>query len=112
MENQYAAETQSEEIPTKRPRMVAESGDNPVDVDVEMEEVTTVRRRGCRRTAFRMLGLASNGWPSAPHRVLCKSYNFSLRVSLVNISSVVSQCSAVICFLTYIGRIQMPLKSS
>ncbi|OJA09931.1 hypothetical protein AZE42_04888 [Rhizopogon vesiculosus] len=67
--------TQSEETLTKRPRMVAESSNNRVDVDVEMEEVTPVKRRGCRRTAFRMLGLASNGSPSGPHRVLLSSRN-------------------------------------
>jgi hypothetical protein len=105
--------TQSEETPTKRPKMmVAGSSNEQSDVDVEMEEVTIVKRRGCRRTAFRMLGLASNGYPTGPYHILCESYSFSLYNSLINISSIVSQYSAVICFLTYVGRIQMPFKSS
>lgn len=105
--------TLSEETPMKKPRMMAaQSSNDLIDIDVEMEEVTAVKRRSCRRTAFRMLGLASNGCPSRPHRVPCKSYSFFLRDPLSNIRSVVPQYSAVICFITYIGRVQMSFKSS
>lgn len=70
--------------------MVAESSNDATDVDFDMEEVTAVKRRGCRRTAFRTLGLASNGCPSGPHRFLRTSCSYSLHISLVNISSIVS----------------------
>jgi len=62
--------TQSEETPSKKPRMMAVQSSN--DVDAEMEEVAPVKRRCCRRTAFRILDLASSGHPSVPHRVLRK----------------------------------------
>jgi denticleless len=65
--------SQCDETPTKKPRLlVAESSNGAVDVDVDMDDVV-VKRRGSRRAVFRMIGLASNGYPAEPHRMLCKS---------------------------------------
>src|SRR6267154_3822062 len=86
--------SQSDETPTKRPRlMVAGSSNAAVDVDVDMEDVTATRRRGCysRRTAFRMLGLASDGCHVGPHRLICKSYSSFLRLSSSKFCSAISQ---------------------
>jgi denticleless len=71
--------SQSDETPTKKPRLlIAESSNEAVDVDVEMDDIV-VKRRGCRRAVFRMLGLASNDYPAEPRRMLCElnSYHFA-----------------------------------
>ncbi|KAG0705406.1 WD40-repeat-containing domain protein [Suillus ampliporus] len=66
----------SDETPTKRPRlMAAESSKDTIDVDVEMDDVAAVKTRGCRRIAFRKLGLASNGYPTGSSRMLLPSRN-------------------------------------
>ncbi|KAG1718237.1 WD40-repeat-containing domain protein [Suillus occidentalis] len=67
--------SQCDETPTKKPRLlVAESSNGAVDVDLEVDDVV-VKRRGSRRAVFRMMGLASNGYPAEPHRMLLPSRN-------------------------------------
>lgn len=96
--------SQSDETPTKKPRlMVAESSNDAIDV--------VVKRRGCRRTVFRMLDLASINYPAEPHRMLCRSTNFILYIHLRNPYSAISQHSSVICVLAYIGCFQMSFKN-
>ncbi|KAG2370070.1 WD40-repeat-containing domain protein [Suillus spraguei] len=65
--------SQFDETPTKKPRLLAAECGNDV-IDIEMDDVV-VKRRGCRRTVFRTLGLASNGYLAKPHRMLLPSRN-------------------------------------
>jgi denticleless len=104
--------SQPDETPTKKPRLlVAESSNVKIDVDIEMDDVV-VKRRGCRRTVFRTLSLACNGYPAEPRRMLCMSNSHFLRIYLSNLCSAISQHSSVICVLTYIRCFQMSFKNS
>ncbi|KAG1753781.1 WD40-repeat-containing domain protein [Suillus paluster] len=68
--------SQSDETPAKRPRlMTGESSKDTINVDVEVDDVAAVKRRGCRRVAFRTLGLDSNGYPTGSHRMFLPSRN-------------------------------------